>query len=207
MTQLHRVWKHTTHERQPMNWLRGAATVCLFAAVSSSLHAQQQERLRIAVAIDDDSIGGVLSSAFRGALRSLGDVDIVLSAEDPDWILEGSFLCTPGCIDVTEVSGSIRLIYPLSKTDVSRDLRTVGIRAPDSIVTKLAGMLARFQYTRAAWTVKWGKARFTEAPRAFVARLDAQCFEPHRVFTRIIAMPEGPVKHAATDAWLKIDTC
>lgn len=61
---------------------------------------------------------GLFESAFGSAFRSLGDVSIVTSAENPDYLLRIVVLCSPSgeeCREAKSYSISLSLSQPLEE--------------------------------------------------------------------------------------------
>jgi hypothetical protein len=167
------------------------------------LAAQSPARLRVSVQVEDDSIGGVISSGFRSAFRSLGDIDVVSAAENPDVVLEGVVLCVPECAsNWSAVHLSLRLWAPVTRSLLVSDLAFAGIRAADSSVAKLSAILSGAQFTRNTWVATWGRSKYDAEARTLVATIDSRCLEEIRRIRRIQAMPEVKAGDAAFRALL-----
>lgn len=173
---------------------------CLLAA--ASLPAQ---RVKVAVSISDSAARGVLQGAFVAAIRSLGDVDVVTSAEEPHYVLSGVVLCDPSsCQNPVSYSASLRLYSPLSKLVARVVVASVLPRTPQTgrlqrldSLSQLAWRRLRFyEETHGEWVVAWGRERYEQAVREWVRRLDSQCFEKQRATERWAA-EEDTTKAAA----------
>lgn len=177
-----------------------------FAAVCASTsvaRGQTSGRISFALDVQDDSIGGVISSVLRGALRSLGDVEVVTPAERPDFVLEGVVLCSPTCATWQSVSGAFRLYSRVTEDIVRMALQTSGIRAADTTVRRMAGVLSRAEFSRQSWVVTWGRQRYEAAAREFVGGIDSQCLEPLRMDRRLASANTAEARKELLDAIIR----
>jgi hypothetical protein len=174
-------------------------------ALPADAHAQNSgvRRLTVAVAVEDDSIGGIISSAMRAAVRSLGDVDIVGAKESPDFVIEGIILCDGSCSRTPSVAASIQVWSVLTFDDLQHKLQWAGIVASDSATRILQQTLTSYRHERSSWVARWGRDRWEPAARQLVARIDSGCFEQLRTSLRILAMPLGEARNSAAKAFVE----
>lgn len=91
--------------------------LCILLALAFPLGVQGQSptqagsRTRIAVVVTDSSAR--IASVLGGALRQLGDVDVVRMDEDPHYVFNIVALCLPSCRDLVQYAISFRVYKPL----------------------------------------------------------------------------------------------
>ena len=175
----------------------------LLCSVSSRETSAQESpaHLRVVVSVEEPVTKGAIASAFRAALRGLGDVDVVTASEDPDFVLEAVFMCENEASDCRSNVGAIHVYSPLRESAVRDVTYLSGAKEPDSVVKKMASYFASYEYPRKLLTVVWGSQRYDDAARRFIGQLDSQCFERVRRYRRAATMP--PAERQA--AWTAID--
>lgn len=164
------------------------ASLLVLAPALSPAHAQ---RIRVAVAVQDTASGGIFSSAFASALRSLGDVDVVSPMESHDFAVRGVVLCSDACSDTRSYSLSVRLVEPMPRfmpsclsTIAFSRLSGVSQARRDSVESQFRSALQGYERTHVTWAAEWGRQRYEQAVREMVAELDSRCFERERTFRR-----------------------
>ncbi len=163
----------------------------LACALTTHLEAQQI-KIRLAVSIDDSTAQHVFQGAFVAAFRSLGDVGVVTIAEQPDYVLSGVVICDPfSCESPASYAASLRLYSPLSKSYIrllvsSLLPKTTQARQVDSLTENVAWWwLRHHQENHQEWVVRWGRQRYEQAIREMVRRIDTECFERTRAYSRL----------------------
>jgi hypothetical protein len=161
----------------------------------------QAPRIRIAVAIDDDSVRGTIKSPLKAVLRSLGDVDLVELTEDPNFVVIGMFMCTPNpsCVGYDGVMGFLRIAVPLTRSDLAIDIRQSGIRATDSTINRLARFLDDYEKPQSTTLYSWGRNRIETGARAAASEIDATCLEAFRSLARAFAIPDQQARSNAIE--------
>lgn len=167
------------------------------------LHAQIEVSLRVT-----EETGGIFESNFRQALNNLDDVTVVGPEERGDYILRVVVLCEGiSCRNPMIYYLSIALAEPIADNVVANWLRFAAeISLPDSTNAALNQALRGYEIHHAAWVTSWGRDRYEQAIREFVAVLDSQCFEKGRVLRRALDTPgdEGDrlMERWGSDEWL-----
>jgi hypothetical protein len=169
-----------------------------------ALHAQ---RIRVAVSIQDTLADRVFQGAFAAAFRSLGDVDVVTLAEQPQYVLSGVVLCDPSsCKNVLSYTAALRFWSPLGPSTAryiamtaipSTPQSTFAARA-DSVGTLVIWpMLRGFEVTHETWVASWGRDRYEQAVRELVRQIDTDCLEQSRAWSRATAAGTDTASSAA----------
>ena len=152
--------------------------------------AQVSSRLKVATDFTDST--GVLASAFNSALRMLGDVDVVTTAEDPDLVLQAVVMCrgAGGCKDPESYDLAIRLYTPANlNTAMSVALQLPSLRGlsydaalfrADTLGRRILPALQGLERSHALWVARWGRLRYEEQAREMVRTIDTQCLEKLR---------------------------
>src|SRR5260221_7748484 len=152
--------------------------------------AQSTARLRVATDFADST--GVVTSAFASALRSLGDVDVVTTKEDPDLVIEAVVLCLgrTACVDPESYVLAIRLYEPANlNTAMQISLLVPSSRRltyeealfrADTLGRRILPALQGLQRSHMMWAARWGRLRYDDQARELVQTIDSQCFEKLR---------------------------
>ena len=168
--------------------------VSVFALRATFVAAQVTTRLKVATDFTDST--GVVTSAFASALRSLGDVDVVTTREDPDLVIEAVVLClgSTGCTDPESYVLAIRLYEPANlNTAMSVSLLVPSARRlsyeaalfrADTLGRRILPALKGLERSRMMWAARWGRLRYEEQAREMVRTIDSQCFEKLRQVRR-----------------------
>lgn len=165
----------------------------LFVCASMRAHAQ---KLSISVNMTDSAAGGLFSSAFSNAFRSLGDVEVVSLFEKPALVLEGVVMCEPShCTNARSYSLSLRLYSPFSEATADFVAFLVTPSLPrathqarlDSATALISMALSEYENSHMTWTATWGSNRYEQAVREFVGTINSQCLEKKRAFGRMMA--------------------
>ncbi len=171
------------------NWLFGAAIIVL--ARGTGLHAQQ---FRIAVNLIEH--GAVVTSQLSAALRSLGDVVVVTTAEPHDYRLDGVVLCSPSderCETFAVALSLSELFNPVSGTQVlsvalSSPRRPLSHAQDSTLARTLSGLTRDYGKSLGLWVTLWPRATVTSSVSAFVSELDQNCLEWKRMERRMYAL-------------------
>ncbi|MGH7428005.1 MAG: hypothetical protein ACREJ4_06565 [Candidatus Methylomirabilaceae bacterium] len=150
------------------------------------------QRLKVSIDLDDST--GVLQSAFASAFRSLGDINVVTTEEDPDFVLEGVALCSPSCADPLSYSLALRFYSPFQYT-VARSIAEAWIPPNaqrrsarlDSLTSLIWSRIEGAELTHQSWVVDWGRDRYEQEVRELVREIDSGCLERHRAQRRALS--------------------
>ena len=168
--------------------------LAICCGVWSSPVASQSAKIRITVAVADSATGGLLTSAFSSAFRSLGDVNVVSAEEHPELVLDGIVLCEPRDWQVADhYVVSLRLLSPYDSTTglmIARRLVPIDpVATRDARVNKaltvMRQMLWPYELTYGSWAAYWGRASYEQATRDLVRTIDSQCLDERREFHRL----------------------
>ncbi len=173
------------------------ALASVFPLAATLAAAQATPRIKVATDFADST--GIVSSAFASALRSLGDIDVVTTREDPDLVLEAVVLCQPtSCTDPESYVLAIRLYEPANlNTAMSVSLlippaRHLSYEAAlfraDTLGRRILPGLQGLQRTHMMWAARWGRLRYEEQARELVRTIDSQCFDKLRQARRAAQM-------------------
>ncbi len=165
----------------------------LLLALAVAPDTSGAQRLKIAVAIADSATGGIFASGFSAAFRALGDVDVVSTGENPDYVLEGVVLCDPkACEDAVSYSIALRLYEPLHyhTAQFIADLAlnphsTRRTKAADSLAATIWEIIQNYEQTQMTWAATWGRDAYAQALKEFVAEIDSKCLEKLRALNRM----------------------
>jgi len=177
---------------RPVNkryWLFGAAIIVF--ARSTGLHAQQ---FRIAVNVTEH--GAVVTSQLSAALRSLGDVVVVTTAEPHDYRLDGVMLCLPSderCETFAVALTLLELFDSVSGTQVlsvalSSPRRPLSHAQDSTLARTLSGLTRDYGKSLGLWVTLWPRATVTSSASTFVSELDQNCLEWKRMERRMYAL-------------------
>lgn len=172
-------------------------TIFPAAALFSVLFASPalaQEPIRVAVAVSEGT-GGLVASAFRAALRSLGDVVVVSPSEAHDYYLAVNVVCSPedDCTRPSQYAIAAWLYEPLTAQQFVDVLAapplSVYLPATPEQIQYLQSFLTGAMRIRDGWTLVSGVQRYEQTVRNLVARWDSRCFEHHRRVRRLLRQP------------------
>lgn len=175
--------------------MRMLPLVIAFVAASPT-HAWTQP-VRVGVSVTEDT-GGIFRSAFAGALRSLGDVEVVETTNASNIDLHIVVLCVDvACQEARSFATSVRLSSKPTATEIwlrlyQADSARVRLLVPreglSSWVFALEPPFRDLEIVHASWVQLTGRQRIEEQVRELVARIDTQCLEKHRLNTRATRM-------------------
>lgn len=152
--------------------------------------------------IEDDSIGGAVSSVLRSSLRSLGDIDVVTSRENADFYLDGIAICNDACADWSAVNFAFRLYTRFTEESIRGSAGVYKLKLADSTVRRIVQVFDTAEQTHLTWVVKWGRARYEQAAREFIAEIDNRCLERTRIAQRLDATKAVEAREALVNALL-----
>jgi hypothetical protein len=157
----------------------------------------QGQRIKVAVAISDSSAGRVFQGGFSSAFRALGDVDVVSLAEAPEYIISGVVICEPvTCQNPLYYSASLRWYSPFTSSQayylavqlVQPTPSGTLARRMDSVALQIIEPAMRgYERTHQTWVIEWGRERYEQAIRELVRRIDVECLEKSRAYSRLFA--------------------
>ena len=151
------------------------------------------QHIRVAVVFNDSAAQGRFQSGFSAAIRALGDIDVVSTSEEPDYVLAGTVICDPqSCDQALSYVLAVRLYRPMTRVDAVAvvsmlPLAPTGLQPgpwTDSAATVVQNTMAAYEIVYSMWVLQWGRNRYEEATHALVAQIDAQCFDKRRAFLR-----------------------
>ncbi len=158
--------------------------------LASSALAQSPFRLKVAVVVDDSTRGPV-ESTVKASLRSLGDIDVVGVAEDPDFRVDVTLACFD-CPAHTTYVGSVRLIETLKPGHITVGVlagapSTVSADIRSQIIDSVYSRIRSFERPSMEYTVRWGSTGYEQGIKNLVAAFDQKCFEQRRMYARAFA--------------------
>lgn len=178
----------------------------LFLLTISALIATplQAQVVTVAVGITDPT-GGTLTNSLTGALQGLLDVSVIPEAEHPRYVIRGVAVCQPDTEDCTTATSyllALALVEPLNPVvlaelanaaDPSHRIPPDSAYRPD-VWERTAEYMKIHRFSATAV----GRDVYDQAIQAFIASLDARCFEKARVLRMwTLARQEGRVEDAA----------
>lgn len=170
------------------------------ATVSSSAAVQDSRRITVGLEVTEET-GGLFESAFRTALRGLGDVDVVTFDETPAYGLSVVVACVPidDCARAVTYSVAIEFHSALDEAAVNTGL-LAGVAADETLANlayekmmflarAVATILRPLSYHQrhSLWVANWGRQIYISAVQEMVAQLDSECFEKKRIIGRAAA--------------------
>lgn len=194
-------------------FMRHVVAATLASAVSLGPTALFAQRIRVAVDLSDSAMGGVLSSGFAAAFRSLGDVDVVVvpGGERPDYLLVGVAVCSPDpCASASSYSVALRFSAPIqfslvqwiaaraARLDTRPSSPPARAAHADSLADEFWPQLREYEKVAATWVVLWGRSTYEQAIRALVVEIDSRCFNKARAQMQAMAS-------SAPDRWQVYD--
>lgn len=179
-------------------------SIVLACAVPFSLIRAQPHRIpiRVAVAIQDSTVGGVISSTVRAALRNLGDVALVQPSERPRFIVKGLVLCGSSdgrCAQESFFTFTLRVVTPLTESILSAVVSAPQFTPTDSALWRMTGHLSEYVMEGPEWIARFGRGTYDSEIRTIVAELDAKCFEDERQMERLMKMPQDQFLRALNE--------
>jgi len=183
---------------------------------SAETWGQSNRRIRVQVAADSNSGGLLLESALAGALRSLGDVDVIGNSEQPDYMLRVVVLCDPNCTDALQYSAALLLTRPIYGRElIDALLKEKIVYQHDGRVSRLdaAAITDLYSYTDVPHWAFWrlytpmdhvlhlwvqvvGRLRVQTAAQELVAENDSRCFRLARLSGRMAAITDTTARTA-----------
>jgi len=174
----------------------------LVSAVTRDLSAQL---VQVATQLDDDS--GVITSAVSAAFRALGDVAVVSTSENPDYIVKGNVFCQPQCEGATAYFLVLRLSEPLRRSvaqAIADSAFTTGStghsRKADSLAGAIWQLLQGYEETHRSWTATLFPSDYDVTIKEIVANIDTRCLDKLRALRRMYRSSGGRERY---DAFLK----
>jgi hypothetical protein len=135
-----------------------------------------------------------LASAFASALGALPDVDVLSSAEDPDYVLRVVASCYPSddCRSAASYSVAVEVSEPLHAAAVDLPLQLVLKRNRLRLSRQVAGQVGRdlsaqlgdYEAHKALRVFNWGVDSLRSAVKDFVSRFNQECLERGRMLYR-----------------------
>lgn len=141
----------------------------LMTSIVTVAHAQQP--IRVAVELRDST--RILQSALAAALRNLGDIDVVTTAEPHEIALSGIAVCFPTCRDHLSYSLALNVAESISKELMQGT--SVGHRL----------LLEGAHVLRSVFVFSLGRNRYEQGIREWVAEFDSSCLEAIRIRRRL----------------------
>ena len=172
------------------------------------LHAPNLPAQKISVAVDitDSAANRVFQGAFTQAFRSLGDVVVVSLEERPEYVLTGVVICEPAsCQNPSHYSASLRFWSPSAPVTAEIIAGRLVPRLPagtfrfrrDSVANLIVWpLLKNYETTYNTWVAEWGRDRYEQGVREFVRRIDTDCFEHERAYSRALANTDSSVSNS-----------
>jgi hypothetical protein len=169
----------------------------LGAALSfAAAHSVSGQHIKVAVVLGDSAAGGVFRGAFTSAFRTLANVEVVTLSEEPDYVLSGVVMCeAKSCEPTTAYQAALRFYSPMQRWVVHSIAYYVPLtisRTPtakrDSAEANLWTRLRFYEMTHQTWVVSWGSQRYEQAIRELVRKIDTECFERERMYSRYYAV-------------------
>lgn len=142
----------------------------LMTSIVTVAHAQQP--IRVAVELRDST--RILQSTLAAALRNLGDIDVVTRAEPHEIVLTGVALCIPTCRDHLSYSIALNVAESISKEFMQGT--SVGHRL----------LLEGAPVLRSVAVFSFGRDRYEQRVREWVAEFDSSCLEAIRIRRRLV---------------------
>ena len=173
----------------------------LSALIPTPLRSQA---VTIAVGITDPT-GGIISGSLTSAFQDLLDIGVIPEAERPRYVLRGVVLCQPDaedCGSATSFVLALALVEPLNPAvlvDLARAADSAHpIQTDAAYRTEIWDRTSEYMKIHRFSATTVGRGMHDQAIRAFVASLNARCFEKARLL-RIwtLARQEGRVEDAA----------
>jgi hypothetical protein len=183
-------------------------TAILLIAVAFTPTADAQSNIKIRLLFSEEAERGVIESAFRSALRRLGDIEILEAGErGEDYRLSVTTLCVGDCSTVRQYAVSYSLARPatgflvygaamwamsdsllIARYAAAWDAHRDWMVRADSFITSYSVDLD-------AGLSLWGVNRYEQGVRELIARWDSKCFEIQRLNRRLVdAMSRDTVR-------------
>lgn len=151
-------------------------------------------RIRVQLHVIEET-DGLFSSEFASALRSLGDVVLVTTEEGRDFELNAVVICEPqDCRNAPSYLLSLGLSIPMTAMDFLLMVSTANSEMPEDSKLSPFQISAisnawhsgpyHFKHELGYWVNRWGVDVYQRGVREFIAELDTQCFEAHRLSGR-----------------------
>ena len=148
-------------------------------------------RTRIAAVVTDSS--NRIASVLGGALRQLGDVDVVRMDEDPHYVFDVIALCLPSCRDLEQYAISFRVYKPLrwgtinaiAAVSLPRNLSRWRERV-DSLQGIIEQLLAprRYEDTFRTGVAVYSRSSYERFLKDLVHEVDYFCLDRDRAWAR-----------------------
>lgn len=146
--------------------------------------AAATDKIRVSVSLKDSA--GVVSSVLRGALRALGDVEVVTPSEQADYRWKGVVLTsTTPSGQTAEYALALSVSEPLSVFSLWFALRKAFPKATRSDADSVFSQLTELQTLHVTWAATWGNNVYEQEGRKLVAEFDSKCLEKRRIERRL----------------------
>ena len=149
----------------------------------SGIALAQVPPFSVGLGVTADSTG-VVERAFRSALLSLGDVEVVSLSEPHDFTVRVVATCERSAC--ASYSVATLLAVPLDETGLN-------ISIPDRSWIELPPDLEGFIRPRGYWVALWGEAVLRREVADLVATIDTQCLKPFRLRARALSLDTDSV--------------
>jgi hypothetical protein len=164
----------------------------------------QSQVVTVAVGITDPT-GGIMTNALTTALQDLLDVGVIPEVAHPRYVIRGVAICEPDaerCPVATSYVLALALVEPLNPV-VLADLAHAAdpshpVETDSAYRTEVWDRTSEYVKIHRFSATTVGRGEHEQAIRAFVASLNARCFEKSRLLRMwTLARQEGRMEDAA----------
>lgn len=173
--------------------------------LGSTPASSSAQSITVSVTVTEQT-GGLFESRLRSALRRLGDVEIVPWTDTADFRVYAVVVCSPDqqdCHSAESYVSSLRVSKPINPGDILWALHRAdtmrGIADLSLPAEGASHRLVEYERTVNQSVAKWGRLRYQQGIDEWVARVDANCFEPYRNL-RIVLGLFARGRHEQADA-------
>lgn len=168
--------------------MRNSITTALIAvAISSAPLTAHAQEVRVAVQVTDGETGGIFSSAFRSAVRSLPGALVVAADDSPDVILTVVVVCDrDDCATSASYAVALLSTVPLERSPIRVALRLSRVPAEriPAATDSVYRHLREYQRRGGLQVAHWGRNRYEAEILRYVRELDTSCFEKFRILSK-----------------------